>query len=93
MPLLSQHLIPTHLILTLSILLLSQDKKQIGSLLNEDGMQKDYVENFAYKVFDVADNQDRAGHATKYFPLLFPHLLYSSLRLLTSSFPLQSLSC
>jgi hypothetical protein len=33
-------------------------------------MQKDYVENFAYKVFDVADNQDRSGHPTKYFLFL-----------------------
>lgn len=55
-----------------------QDKKQIGSLLNEDGMQKDYVENFAYKVFDVADNQDRAGHATKYILLFFIHLPFLS---------------
>lgn len=50
----------------LNVLKIHQDKKQIGSVLNEDGMQKDYVENFGYKVFEVADNQDRGGHPTKY---------------------------
>jgi vacuolar protein sorting-associated protein VTA1 len=44
---------------------LEADKKKIGTLLDEEAMQKDYVEGFALKVFDIADNEDRAGHITK----------------------------
>lgn len=55
-------------------------------------MQKDYVENFAYKVFEVADNQDRAGHPTKYansIELIYYYVSFLFIITLFSSFSIK----
>lgn len=44
---------------------LEKDKQTLGDKLKEPGMQADYVERFAFKVFLLADDEDRAGNATR----------------------------
>ena len=48
-------------------------KKEIGpnDTIDVEPASAAYVENFALKVFRMADDEDRAGNATKY--MLFPH--------------------
>lgn len=45
---------------------LEQEKAKHAALLAQDGMGKDYVEAFALRVFKLADDEDRAGHASMY---------------------------
>ncbi|KAH3762399.1 vacuolar protein sorting-associated protein VTA1 [Pelomyxa schiedti] len=41
-----------------------QQKAQLESTLTQEGMGKEYVEQFALNVFQMADEEDRAGNAT-----------------------------
>jgi vacuolar protein sorting-associated protein VTA1 len=43
---------------------LEQQKKKLGNKLNEND-NKNYVKNFALKVFQIADDEDRLGKANK----------------------------
>lgn len=48
-------------------------KKEIGSVdaIEVESASAAFVENFALRVFQSADNEDRRGAATRFAPLLF----------------------
>ena len=56
---------------------LESDHGKLANRLNAPGNQKDFVENFALKVFNLADQEDRAGRASKY---VRPLILISRMR-------------
>ena len=45
-------------------------KKDVGSAdpIDDEAASCAYVENFALRVFSLADNEDRTGNATRCFP-------------------------